>query len=318
MIKFLNSFLPVKYQNNRGEVVNEPITPPEPAQPETATPPVEPLSPPPAVSHFDNVMQKKGYKDNDAFAKSYEEVESSYNRSTTALNEAKKQLEGAGYTMDDKGTITPIAQQPQAPYQTPQQPGQYPPQYPPQYQQQQPGQYQPGYQQPQEPIYDPYSGVELTDPLQRQLAMMPVGQREAYIFNAMTQQREKMQGDAFTAETELMNKPEAKGFEQDVKSVMMSLPVEQRANKKNWDDALLRVKGMRYDQAMTDAGQQGVDAFINKTNAQGLPANSAAGASNVKLTPEQDESYKFYQANHPNMFKDKAHFLAMTSPTGGR
>lgn len=275
--------------NNRGEVA--PVPEPVPAPiPEPAPEPIP--DPVPAVGAFDSFVQKKGFKDNDAIAKSYEEIEASHHRSTNTINSVKQQLESAGYAMDDKGVITQTGQ---PAYQPPQQP----------------------YQQEVEPVYDPYTGKAITDPIALQLAQMPVGQREAFIFNAMADQREKLTSASFKAEQEVINSPVAKGFEQDVKNAMMQIPLAQRANKETWEKVLFEVKGKRYDTDRQNWGKQGIDDFINKEGVQGLPASSGSGVS-VKLTPEQETTYKWYQDNQPGMFQDKAHFLKANSPTAGR
>jgi len=98
---------------------------------------------------------------------------------------------------------------------------------------------------------------------------------------------------------------------------MRSLPLAQRADKKSWEDALLRVKGMRYDQAIKNAGQQGVDQFLNKEGLQ-VPAGSGGEGSATTLTPDQEQVFRYYQQNMPGMFKDKSHFLKATRPDGGR
>jgi len=285
------------FLNNKGEL---PPTPdPEPnseSQPDpdslpnvTPDPNAMPASEPGA---FDSFVEKKGFKNNDAVAKSYEEIEAAHHRTSNTFNTVKQQLEGAGYTVDEKGNVVQTGQ---PPLQQPQQP----------------------YQQQAEPVYDPYTGQAITDPIALQLAQMPVGQREAFIFNAMADQREKLTNSSFKAEQEIINSPAAKGFEQDVKNVMMQVPLQQRANKESWERALFEVKGRRYDNDRQNWGKQGVDDFINKEGAQGLPPSAGGGVS-VKLTAEQETTYKWYQDNRPGTFKDKAHFLKANTPTGGR
>ncbi len=256
-------------------------------------------TPPPAPSKFEELKQKKGFKSEEDLAKSYEEVEKSKSRFETIHGKTKQQLESQGFTIDDNGDIKPMGGVPQAQ-----------PQYP---QQGQP------YQQPipQETVYDPYTGQQITDPIALQLAKMPVGMREAYIFNAMQEQREKQSTLSYQAEAETLSKSEAKGFEDDVKEVMRQLPLAQRANKKSWEDALLRVKGMKYDEALKNAQQQGVDNFINKEGNQ-LPSGSGGSGAGVALTPDQEQTFAYYQKHMPGTFKDSAHFLRNTRPDGGR
>jgi hypothetical protein len=133
----------------------------------------------------------------------------------------------------------------------------------------------------------------------------------------MLDQREKLQASTYQAEAEVLSKPEAKGFEDDVKKVMQNLPLPQRANKQAWEDALLRVKGMRYDQAIKSAGQQGVEEFINKGSLH-VPSGQGGEGGAASLNAEQEQIYRYYQQNHPGMFKDKASFLRATQPNGGR
>lgn len=255
-------------------------------------------TPPPATDVMEALKQKKGWKSNEEVVKFAEETEKSFSREQNKVNKVKQQLESAGYALDDDGNIKPVGQ-----------PSGYPPQgqpqgYPPQ-------------GQPQEVIYDPYTGQQITDPISLQLARMPVGHREAFVVNAMLDQREKMQTATFQAEAEILSKPEAKGFENDVKAVMQQLPLPQRADKKSWEDALLRVKGMRYDQAMKNAGGQAIDQFINKEGNQ-VPAGAGGQGGGASLTPDQEQVYQYYQANRPGVFTDRAHFLRSTRPDGGR
>ena len=138
--------------------------------------------------------------------------------------------------------------------------------------------------------------------------------------NAIVETREKWGRDSYTAETETLSSPGAKGFEKDVKNVMMSLPLEKRAHKQNWEDALLRVKGMRYEESMRNKGEQAVGEYINKESVQGLPGSGAgsAGAGGVKLDSAEETGFKWYEQNRPGMFKDRAHYARrMRSNTGG-
>lgn len=257
-------------------------------------------APPPQPSIYEELQKKKGFKSTDEFAKSYVEAEQELGKRTTKEDKIKKQLESAGYTVDENGDIK----------QVPQVPGGYPPQGQPP-----PGNYPPAQQE--EPIYDPYTGQVITDPFQIQLARMPVGQREAFVFDLMTERREKLLTQSIQAEAEILSKPEAKGFEEDVKKVIQGLPFQHRADKRAWEDALLRVKGMRYDQALKNAQQQGVEAFVEKG---GLPPAGGAGGSGggVALDADQEQIFRYYQQNHPGMFKDRAHFARVNQPNGGR
>lgn len=276
-------------------------------------------APAPQPSVYTDLKTKKGWKSDDDVAHSYMESEKELSRRQTKLDNAKKQLEAQGVTLDEQGNIVSLGAggmhpgQGQPPYQPPQ--GGYPNQggggYPP-------SQYPP--QQGQE-IYDPYTGQVLTNPLDVQLAGLPLSQRMGVVVNAMMEQREKHQGAAFANEQEIINTPEAKGFEDDLRKVMMSVPLADRANKEKWKDALLRVKGARYEQDKKNWGQQSVDMHINKANAQNLPGAGAggAGAGGVQLSPQQESAYQMYARNHPGMFKDRADFLqSAISNTGGR
>jgi len=245
-------------------------------------------------SAYQDLKQKKGFKSDDDVAKSYTEAEGELSRRGTVLDSVKQQLEAGGYEMDEKGQIKQKAAEG----------------YPPHQQQQQ--------QQQQEPVYDPYTGVPITDPITLQLLKLPPGQREAFIFNAMADQREKQSSSAFTNDQEILSRPEAKGFESDVRKVVMQMPLAQRADKKTWEDALLRVKGARYDTDKKNFGQTGVEEFINKEGAQ-LPAGQGGGAGadgGVRLTKEQEDQFQFYSKNHPGMFKNRAHFASRLNPEG--
>lgn len=281
-------------------MTEQPNPNPEP-QGGAAQPQGTPSEPAPQPSDYDNLMQKKGFADNNALAKSYGEAESTLGRTQSAQSTTKAQLEKYGYSLDDKGNVVTQNGQPIPA----QQGGQQQP-----YPQQQPD--------TQEAFYDPYTNQQLTDPVDIQLAKLPPSQRISAVVNVMAQQREKMQGQSFDNEQEILNAPEAKGFENDVRSVMARLPLETRSKKESWSDALLKVKGAKYDEAMKNAGNQGVDEFINKAGVQPIPAAGAgAGAAgNVKLTAEQEASFAYYKQNQPGMFRDKAHFLSRTKPSG--
>lgn len=259
-------------------------------------------TPPPAIDAMETLKQKKGWKSNDEVVKFAEEAEKSFSREQNRTNKVKQQLEGAGYTIDDEGNVKPISQPAGIPG--------YPPQG-------QPGGYPPQGQPPVEVVYDPYTGQPITDPIALQLIRLPPGHREAVVFNALLEQREKQQTAGYQVEAEVLSKPEAKGFENDVKAVMQQLPLAQRADKKQWEDALLRVKGMRYDQAVKNAGGQAIEGFINKEGIQ-VPVGTGGEGGGVTLDAEQEQIYRYYQQNHPGMFKDKVHFLRATLPAGGR
>jgi len=247
-------------------------------------------------SIYKDLQTKKGFKDEEALAKSYVEAEQSLGKHQNITNKVKQQLENAGYTVDDEGNIKQAGQ-----------PAGYPPTgYP-----------QGGYGQPAETVYDPYTGQAITDPIALQLARMPVGQREMFIFTALREQERKQESASFQADQEVLSKPEAKGFEDDVRKVMQQLPLQQRTNKQSWEDALLRVKGMRYDTAMKNAGQQGVDQFLNKEGIQ-TPEGAVGAAGGAGLNTDQEQTYQWYAKNRPGLFKDRKHFASMTSPTGGR
>ena len=148
---------------------------------------------------------------------------------------------------------------------------------------------------------------------------MPLGQREFVVANAIAEQREKQQGLAYQADTEILSKPEAKGFEDEVRKAMMQKPLAVRADKAAWEQKLYVTIGKRHPQLMKDAAAQGVDDFINKENIQPLPAGGGApDASGVKLDSTQEQQYRFYQQTRPGLFKDRKHFQQATSPNYGR
>lgn len=275
--------------------------------PEEITPVVQPQSDEgtpsggaaPAPSKFDTLLQKKGFKSNDDLAGSYESIEQEHSRKSTVIDKARKQLESAGYTLRDDGSIEQV--QPAG--------GGYVP----------PGG---GYQQPQgqpaETVYDPYTGNPITDPIALQLIRLPPGQREAVIFNAMQDHREKQQSLAYQADTEILSKPEAKGFEDDVRKAMMQKPLAVRSDKAAWEQELYITIGKRHPQLMQQAAAQGVESFINKENIQAVPSSGGADTSGVKLDPTQEQQYRFYQQSRPGLFKDRKHFQQATSPNYGR
>lgn len=268
---------------------------------------------------YDSFKQKKGFKDDAAVVKSYEDSEAGMHRAQNVNDTTKKQLESAGYTIDEKGNVSQMTTQsgqaiaptyPQAPQGQPTYP-----QGQPAVGQPQQGQFNDAYGNP---VYDPYTGQPINNQIDYQLSQMPISQRMGFVFNALSQQKDQQQAASNVAETEVLASPEAKGFEEDIKKVMLQVPLAQRANKQAWSDALLRVKGARYDTDRKNWGNQGVDDFVNKENTQNIPgAGDGAGSGGAKLTPEQETTYKYYAQNHPGMFKDRAHFLKRNSNTGG-
>ncbi len=288
-------------ENRGGAAAQEPVIPAPENQPST----------------YDTFKQKKGFKDDNAVVKSYEDSEAGMHRAQNVNDTTKKQLEAAGYTVDEKGNVSQMTTQGGQPITqtSPQGQPQGQPAYPQGQPQQGQGQFNDAYGNP---VYDPYTGQPINNPLDYQLSQMPISQRMGFVFNAMANQRDTQQVASNTAEAEVLASPEAKGFEEDVKKVMMQVPVAQRANKQAWTDALLKVKGARYDVDRKNWGNQGVDEFINKDTNQNIPgAEDGAGSGGAKLTTEQETTYQYYQKNHPGMFKDRAHFLKRNSNTGG-
>jgi len=264
------------------------------------------------VNVYDSFKQKKGFKDDAAVVKSYEDSEAGMHRAQNAIDTAKKQLEAAGYIMDETGSISPANAQVG---QVDQGQAQGQPAYPQGQPQGQPqAQFNDAYG---DPVYDPYTGQPITNQVDYQLSQMPISQRMGFVFNALSQQRDQYQSASDVAEREILASPEAKGFEDDIRKVMAQIPVAQKANKQVWADALLRVKGARYDNDRKNWSNQGVDEFINKEDNQGLPgAGAGTGAGGARLSKEQEGTYQYYAKNHPGMFKDRAHFLKRNSRTG--
>lgn len=276
----------------------EPINPNPQNNVDGATSGGQQQTPPVALSKFNELKQKKGFKSEDDLAASYEEVEKTKSRFENIHGKIKQQIEAVGYTIDDEGNIKQtgdINSSPARPAEN----------------------HSSSQPVTEEPIYDPYTGQVITDPISLQLARMPVGHREAFIVNAMLDQREKQQAAAYQADVEILAKPEAKGFEDDVRKVMQALPLARRANKQEWQDALLRVKGMRYEQDKQKWGQQGVEQFINREEIQ-TPTGTGHNSGSSGLTPDQESTYQWYKQNQPGLFKDRAHFARALSPTGGR
>lgn len=253
------------------------------------------------VKPIDAFVAKKGIKSLDDVPKMYEDTEASLHRTNQKLQTLKQQVEQnsqGSMTVDDNGNLI-------------QSPGFQPQQGQP-YGQPQQGQpsYQPGYQQEQ--IYDPMLGTTINDPVLLQAARLPFGQRELFFANVALEVRENQQRQSYTAEQEVLNAPEAKGFENDVRSVMNQLPLQHRADKKQWQDALLRVKGIKFDEMRKSAGQEGVENFLNKQSIQSMPAQSG-GQQGAQLSQEQEQAYQWYVENQPGMFKDRQHFLSRYS-----
>ena len=260
---------------------------------------------PPQPTPYEEVMKAKNFKSNDDFAKSYREAETELGRTKNVVNTVKTQVEQqsqGSLTVDDKGNVIP-------------RPGYVAPQGQPHY-----GQPNQPYQAPDdEVIYDPYTGKQITDPLQLQLAKMPTGQREAFIFNAMLEHRDQLQTQSFGIENEILGSAEAKGFEEDVKKEVAAVPLQYRANKKTWEDALLRVKGRKFDEMRKNAAAQGVNDFLNTQSNQGLPP-AGGGGSGSPLSPEMETSFQEYRRRFPNSkaANDRNVFLQYTKPDAGR
>ena len=281
--------------NNRGEVDPTPNPDPDPKV----------LPPDPVPSAYEDLATKKGFKTQDDFASNYTELETDRGRQVTKLDTINKQLEAGGYQMDETGKITPKQGAMPTGNQQPQQQQYY----------DQGGNPIQAQVQPQQDTFYDLNNLPITNQIDRQLAQMPVSQRIGYVVNAMADQRDKLNRDSFAADTEVLSKPEAKGFESDVRAVMQQVPIAQRATKQAWEDALLKVKGMKFDQMQKDAGAQGVEEFINKANIQNAPASSGGGKT-TRLDAEQEKTFQFYESNHPGMFKDRAHFLTRCNPQG--
>jgi hypothetical protein len=270
-------------------------------EPDPNLAPVEPVADPAAPVEpdvYQDIMIKKKFKNNQDFAKSYMETEGAFDRLQTREVSIKQQLETQGFTLDDNGNIIQVSQG-------------YENQGVPQVSQAVPP------AQDTQPIYHPYTGEEITNPIDQQLARLPLHQQIGTVVNAILQQQSTFQAKAAEAEKEALSAPEAKGFEDDVKSVMQQLPLEHRANKQAWSDALLRVKGMKYDTALKANGQQAITEFINKDRIQAVPGTGRQ-TDPTKLTAEQETSFQWYQDNKPGMFKDRGQFLKANDPTGGR
>lgn len=257
---------------------------------------------------YEELKGKKGFKDDDSFAKSYTEMESVHGKTQNAFNKVKEQIETQSQgqaTLNEKGEVVKRDGTPFEPT-TPTTPT-----YPA-------ASTTPTAPAEGEEVYDEYTGRYVTDPIEKQLIKFPPYQRQAMIANAVYEQNEKMRQQSFGHEQAVINSPEAKGFEDDLRKVMNQLPIAQRANKKEWERGLLQVKGARYDQDKQNWGQKGVDQFINTQGAQGTEGAGGGGGGGVKLTDEQEKIYKVYETDRPGMFKDRAHFLKSLQKDGGR
>ena len=60
---------------------------------------------PVAPSKYETLAQKKGFKSQEDLAGSYESLEQENSKRTNIIDKTKKQLEAAGYTLKDDGTI---------------------------------------------------------------------------------------------------------------------------------------------------------------------------------------------------------------------
>jgi len=326
MLNGLRKFFKI-LSNNRGEIsVADPAaspvpdtnpTPAAPAAPAAPvaepTPEVLPPDPAPAAGGYDTLAAKKGYKTADDMAQGYIDAEAGLHRVQNNAATTKQQLEAHGYTIDNDGNVIQMAgnPNPQPPYAQPGVPVQTAPVVPGQ-----PA--QPA--TPQEAVYDPYTGLQITDPIDMQLSQMPLGQRMGAVVNVMLDQREGFARQSAIFEKEVLDQPAAKGFEDDVRKVMAQVPVQHRATKQSWEKALWEVKGMRYDTDKTNWGKQGVERFINKDGVQAPPGGGGGGKAPLKLTAEQEQTFQYYETNQPTLFKgDRAKFLASaTRPDGGR
>lgn len=277
---------------------------------------------PATPDNLQSFMAKKGFASNDDVVKAYESAEAEMHRKQNAFSTAKKQLESQGFTLNDNGEIAPLGQatpgagQPYPQYEQPynpyawQQQQQFQPQPPPPSNY---GQWQQPYGVPQVP-FDPYSGEPITHPAAQQLARLPLGVREATVFNAMADQRDQLQAKAFQAENEMMKK--AAGFETELRQAMMALPLAQRADPRNWETEFLKIKGSKYDEHIKTAAQQGINTFINKSGFQ-TPAAGGTGGAEPALSQDQEQAYRWYQQNYPQMFRDKKHFAQRLQNNGG-
>ena len=267
---------------------------PEPiVEPKVQEPVVEPVAPvePTQPSVYNDLATKKGFKSQDDFAKNYQEVEADRSRKDNAFNSAKKNVEqqsNGTLTLDDKGNIVSTGQQPQQPQQP--------------YGQQ---------SYDQQGVWDEQQGKYVTDPIEVNFARnnTPMYQRQAMIAQAVIAQNENLQRQAFQSDSEVLSRPEAKGFEDDVRKYMQSQPANVRADKRSWETALKIVKGDKFDEIKKTMGQEAVDKFLNKASVQPVPQASGGGApGSVALTPDQERTFQWYKTNQPSMFKDRKDF----------
>ena len=237
---------------------------------------------------------KKGFKSQDDFAKNYTELEADRSRKDQALSQLKQQVEtqsGGANTIDEKGNVISTGQQPQGqPYGQPQ------------------GQ---PYGQQQE-VWDEHQQKYVTDPTEAYFAKnnIPMYQRQAMIAQAVISQNEQLQRKSFENDNAVLSAPEAKGFENDVRTYMQSQPANVRANKQSWEVALKIIKGSRFDELKKNMGQEAVDKFLNKASVQGVPpAGGGSAGAGVKLSDDQERTFQWYKANQPTMFKDRKEFM---------
>lgn len=270
-------------------VVNPPAT-------ETAQAPVV-ETPKPSQPAWNEDPSLSKFKSPDDLAKSYKEVESSYSRTQNAFKTAKEQVESqtkGAMTMDDKGNLiqnttyqVPATDTPAG--------GAY------------------------DTVYDPYTGQAITNPIDLQLSKLPLHQRIGFVTQAVIQQNQKWENDSFQAESETLTSPEAKGFEEDVRKVMRTLQPQVRANKEAWKQALLQVKGARYDSDIRNKGTQAVDEFVEKAGVQNIGGGAATAPSGGGgLPPDQEKVYQYWKKADPGRFKDRAEFTRFSSPGAGR
>ena len=101
---------------------------------------------------------------------------------------------------------------------------------------------------------------------------------------------------------------------------MMTQPIQSRAFAKSYENALLIVKGQKYNDAVRVAGEEAIKRMGEAGSANlnfggGAPSTGGEGP---KLTEEQEKVWAYYQKNQPNRFKDKAEFAKYSTPTAGR
>lgn len=239
------------------------------------------------LSKFDELKQKKGFKDNDSIAKSYEEVEVSFGKVNSKLDNIKKNLETQGYTVDDNGNIVQLNQN----------------------QQGQQNFNQPGAEQNFDTVYDPYTNQPISPQLLA-IARLPFGQREMAFAQFALDQREQMAVKADEVAEEVLSKIEDKTLVSEVKKIVSKIPMQYRVNKQVWEDAILKAKGTRYDREKELWQKQGEEGLINKLNLGSIPSAAVDSSSGqLRATPEEISTFKQYQQNQPGMFKDLNEFI---------